>query len=471
MDSVPEIHEAQRQLGRMLSSSVFRSAPRLSPLLKHIVEVTLAENGTKDSTRLGEHQIGFAVFENYSPDSSAVRTNVTLLRARIERYYVECGAEDPVLIRIPPGGYRAAFSYNPKSPADKLYRRGWSQVSGFVPSEHEHASLQWFKEAIEADPNHAGAHAAKAEAELREMFYRRTIPPHDPVAAAGTSAREALRLQPNSWRAHVALGAVHCCRREWELAARSFDAAIAIAPGLARDHSWYAGFLMAGGRDEDALRLARSRAGERPQDDSAQIALGFFLYLARRFDEAEECLNEVIGNFPKSWLAGIVLACVDLAKDSAVDGLVRIRLTHRLLCELNERSPQRNEVFPGLINLCRLRHWEEADHRLAREDLKSAFSWDRWSASEKKGGVLPGDADEKPGHYDIQIRFWTPLQIALGFIGLEKKESAIEALSRAMDEGDPLAVLFPRLPLLDPLRGEPAFQELVKRVDLAAFLP
>jgi hypothetical protein len=113
MDSPLELHEARRQLERMLSSSIFKSAPRLSPLLRHIVEVTLAENGSGDSTRLGEHQIGFAVFENYRPDSSVVRTNVTLLRARIERYYAEFGAQDPIRIQIPPGGYRATFSRNP----------------------------------------------------------------------------------------------------------------------------------------------------------------------------------------------------------------------------------------------------------------------------------------------------------------------------------------------------------------------
>src|SRR5579872_5136316 len=472
MEPAPTSHEVERQLDRMLASGIFKAAPRLSPLLRYIVLETLAEEakeeGQKDPAKLTEHQIGFAVFDNYSSDRTDVRANATALRNRIRKYYTECGTEDPVLIQIPPGGYRAVFSHNPKSPADRLFREGCARINCFEPSEGEHRSLSLFKEAIRADPNHAGAHAAKAEAELREVLYRRVIPPNDPVAAAEMSAMEALRIQPRAWSAHIALGVVHSCRHKWEKALGSFNSAMDIAPLLARDHFWYQGFQMAIGRDQDALRLARSRAEEVRHDPSPQIALGFFLYLARRFDEAEERLSEVAETFPQSWLARLVLACVYLAQERATEALVSVEQAHGILCDQNGLPLRRNEIFPGLLNLCRTRSGEEVELRLAREALKTAGSWDRWAADEKTNGVLPGDADEEPGHYDMHIPFWTPLQIALGFIALEKNESAIEALSRAIDEGDPLSVLIPRLPLLDPLRGLLAFQALIERLSLSS---
>jgi tetratricopeptide (TPR) repeat protein len=301
-ESAPQLHEVQRQLERMLSSTLFAAAFRLSRLLKYIVEMTLAEKGGKNGTDLGEHQIGFAVLDDYRTDSSAVRTYVTNLRGRIDRYYSEFGAEDLIHIEVPPGGYRAVFSYNPQSPADKLYRRGLLQVRDFVPRKIIHSSLGLFNAAIEADPNHALAQSAKAEAELREAMYRRTIPPHNPRAAAEESALAALRLQPQLWRAHLVMGAVHCCRYQWAHAETSFDAALAIAPNRTRDHSWYAGFLLATGREKEALRLVRSRAEERPEDLSAQIALGLFLYATRRVDEAE-ALKRSSREFPDE-LAG-----------------------------------------------------------------------------------------------------------------------------------------------------------------------
>jgi len=132
MEPAPTEQEVRRQLDRMLASHVFASAPRLSPLLQYIIDETLTERLTEDGTKLTEHQIGFALFENYDPNKSDVRANGTALRNRIRAYYRECGADDLLLIEVPPGGYRAVFSYNPQSPADKLYRRGSLQVSGFV---------------------------------------------------------------------------------------------------------------------------------------------------------------------------------------------------------------------------------------------------------------------------------------------------------------------------------------------------
>ena len=72
---------------------------------------------------------------------------------------------------------------------------------------------------------------------------------------------------------------------------------------------------------------------------------------------------------------------------------------------------------------------------------------------------------DRTGHFDTYIPYWTPLQLALGLIGLEEKESAIAALTRAVSEGDPLTAWLRLLPLFDPLRGDPAFQALIERMN------
>jgi tetratricopeptide (TPR) repeat protein len=470
-ETAPTEHEVRRQLDRMLSSSVFAGATRLSPLLQYIIDETLAERLTGDGTKLTEHQIGFALFENYDPNKSDVRANGSALRIRIRAYYKESGADDLLLIEIPPGTYRAVFSYNPTSPADKDYRRGLLHVGGFIPSAREHASLGWFNAAIQADPNHALAHAAKAEAELREAMYRRTISPYNPLAAAEASALEALRLQPNLWRAHVVQGAVHCCRREWENAGKSFDAALQSAPNRTRGHSWYSGFLLATGNEREALRLARSRVDENPDDLSAQIALGLFLYVTRRFQEAEEFLIEIAASFPKSWLARIVQACVYLARDQELEALVSVEQAHTILDNQSDNPPLRDNVFPGLLNLCQLLGGAEGGKHVARESMKRAIGHDSTAVHEVRhaAGEVPGDYDGwDPGEFDTHIPYWTPLQLALGFMRLGDAESANQALTRAVSEGDPLTAWLHLLPLFDPLRGDPAFQALIKRMNFPA---
>lgn len=477
----PTQAEVETQLARMLESDVFASSPRLSGLLRYIVCATLPDKeGKTDPVMLTEHQIGFNVFdENYNSNGSAVRVNATFLRKRIRKYYVNSGNNDRVRINIPPGGYRAVFSYNRSSPAGKLYQRACSLIAGFVPSEYEHGSLSLLREAIESDPKYAPAHAELAEAELREMVYRRSIPPHNPVAAAEAAALEALRLQtkPTLWRAHIALGAIHCCRHRWAEAQKSFDSAFDIAPNAKRDHAWYAGFLLAAGGDREereALRLARARAEATPEDASAQIALGLFLYLARQFEEADELLCEAVARFPKSWLARIVLACVYLARDQEVEALVSVEQAHRIQDEQVDRGSFRDNVFPGLYHLCNLRYYGESERQRSRESIEKAIGLDRTAMYEVRhdAGEIPGDYEGwDPGHFDTYIPYWTPLQLALGLMALGEKEPAIAALTRAVAEGDPITVWLRRLPLFDLLRDDPAFQALIERMSFPSLSP
>jgi len=131
-------------------------------------------------------------------------------------------------------------------------------------------------------------------------------------------------------------------------------------------------------------------------------------------------------------------------------------------------------VFPGLLNLCRMRGGAEGDKHLARESIKRAIGLDRSAVHEVRHatGEVPGDYEGwDPGEFDTHIPYWTPLQLALGHMGLGDTESAIQALTRAVSEGDPLTVWLHLLPLFDPLRDNPAFQALIKRMNLTALRP
>ncbi len=251
----------------------------------------------------------------------------------------------------------------------------------------------------------------------------------------------------------------------------SFDAALTLVPNARRDHSWYAAFLLAtGGQREEmeALRLARARAEAKPEDLSAQIALGIFLYVAREFEEAEEFLLELIERFPESWLAQLVLACVYLAGDRAVEALVTIEEAYAILNRQSELSEPFDNVFPGLFNLCCLRGGDDGNKHVARESMSSASTSDYWAVYHVQNvadEVPEGIWKPEPGHSDRHIPYWTPLQLALGNMGLGDMEAAIAALAGAVDEGDPLTIWLRRLPLFDELRGDPAFQALIARMN------
>ena len=63
-------------------------------------------------------------------------------------------------------------------------------------------------------------------------------------------------------------------------------------------------------------------------------------------------------------------------------------------------------------------------------------------------------------------RYVSPANIAIGFIGLDEPDEALRWLERAYDERSQGLTFLKTDPLFDPLRSDPRFESLVKRVGL-----
>jgi len=103
-DGVPAA-EVRAQVQRMTASDVFASSPQLAAFLVFVVEAVLRGHGE----RLKGYTIGVEVLRrdvNFDPQiDPIVRVEATRLRRAIERYYAGPGADDPVVIGLPRGGY------------------------------------------------------------------------------------------------------------------------------------------------------------------------------------------------------------------------------------------------------------------------------------------------------------------------------------------------------------------------------
>jgi len=97
------------QLERIVASKGFVTANRLSRLLRHVVDRTLA--GQAD--QLKEYSVGMEVFDRddkYDPRvDSIVRVEAGRLRSRLDEYYNGEGAADAIRISLPRGAYVAHF--------------------------------------------------------------------------------------------------------------------------------------------------------------------------------------------------------------------------------------------------------------------------------------------------------------------------------------------------------------------------
>jgi len=108
--------QVRAQLERVLASRGFANAGRLSRLLRHVVEKTLAG----EADQLKEYSVGMDVFdrdEKYDPRvDSIVRVEAGRLRSRLDEYYGIDGTADPVRISLPRGAYVALFAHPTPAP-------------------------------------------------------------------------------------------------------------------------------------------------------------------------------------------------------------------------------------------------------------------------------------------------------------------------------------------------------------------
>lgn len=109
--------EARAAADRVLGSPEFAAAARLSSLLRHVVDETLAGRGAS----LKGYAIGVDVFGRPADfDATAdpiVRVEASRLRRALAQYYQGSGETDPVVIRLPRGGYVPTFERRGAEPA------------------------------------------------------------------------------------------------------------------------------------------------------------------------------------------------------------------------------------------------------------------------------------------------------------------------------------------------------------------
>ena len=108
---VPSADEVRAELERIVASEPFRPSAQLQAFLRFVVEATLKG----EAERIRAFTIAVEAFgrdRDFDPQSDPiVRVEAARLRRVIELYYNGVGADDPVEIVVPRGGYVPRFRY------------------------------------------------------------------------------------------------------------------------------------------------------------------------------------------------------------------------------------------------------------------------------------------------------------------------------------------------------------------------
>ncbi len=166
-----------------------------------------------------------------------------------------------------------------------LYLKGrhfWNQRT----EEGLERGIEYFQEALEADPSFAPAHAGLADS-FAIMTGEGLLPADEGYRLAMEQALEALRKDPDLAEAHVSLAwLLWRHQHDPTQAEREFRQAIRSNPSYTTAHHWYATFLAAYGRFDEALREIQRALELDPLSPLINVAAGQVRYMARQLEEA-----------------------------------------------------------------------------------------------------------------------------------------------------------------------------------------
>ena len=291
-------------------------------------------------------------------------------------------------------------------------------------------AMTHFEGALARDPAFAAAHAGIADCWVLLPLYGNT-PPRDAFPRAIAKAREALRLDPGLAEAHTTLAyARFLYDWNWREAEAGFRQAQRLDPGYPTAPHWYSYLLSATGRHDEAIANARLAQRLDPLSLVINADLGMVLYFARSNDAAIaqfERTRELDPRFPYTRF-GLAFALAAAGRhDEAVEEA-------RQAVELSGDS----SVMQGALGYTLATAGRTAEARAVKAALERRRDTDR---------VQPG-------------------AFALVDTGLGDRAAALDELEAAYRDRSRFVALMGVWPAFDPLRQEPRWVELTRRVGL-----
>ena len=327
---------------------------------------------------------------------------------------------------------RRVTNQGTRSPeAYELYLRGRYSWNRRTLRDIEE-SISYFNQAIAKDPGYALAYSGLADAYSVLPSYGGT--PSENFPKSNATARRALELDSTLARPHAVLGNNEMFY-DWDFVGgeAEFKKAFELDPNDATAHQWYAEQVgIIGGREQEALAEANRAHELDPLSPIISRTAGSVHIWARQYDEAIAVCKRVADENPTFARAHICLASAYWGK----------RMYPQVIEEwktYGELSGDRNE----------------SDFASA---LEQGFRSAGWKGALTKG-IEIRQAQRKTGYYSA---YW----IARLYADLGDKDQAFRWLNVAYQERDFFLRGLKTDFLLDPLRSDPRFAELVRKVGL-----
>jgi serine/threonine-protein kinase len=358
-------------------------------------------------------------FDRELEDVFAIQDEIA--RAIADKLQVTLGSGMPKQLVTPPTESLEAYD---------LYLKGRFLVT--QGGESTRAGLGCFQQALSCDPDYALAHAGTAEAYVW-LGGTGILRPREVLPKAREAAMRALELDETLAETHFQLGLLAWAYDfEWSNAENHLRRALELNPYLPQLHSLYGFFLASMGRlDESLSRLMRGITLD-PLSQIAHIWLGQVLTWLGRFPDAIHRLRTALELNPTSWNVNHMLGMA-----------YRLNSNHMEAIEALEKAMALAGRHPWSLMELALTYAASgsiAQAEAIHDELISRF----------RGGYVP------------------PTTLSFVSASLGRIDEAFEWLERAYDERDTLMTWVKLLPHFDPLRDDPRFTLVLKKMELYA---
>jgi len=321
-----------------------------------------------------------------------------------------------------------ANTANPEAYEDYLKGRYWWNK---LNEEGMHKGIEYFQQAIAKDPNYALAYSGLADCSGALAVFG-FASPKDVFPRAEEAALRAVEIDETLAEAHTSLGLLKLDYDwEWRDAETEFQRAIALNPNYAYAHLFYGEALDRVGRFEESVAEHKRAVQLDPLSLIVNAVTGRALYEARQYDQAIEQERKTLDLDPNYILAHYDLGMAYLQKSMYAEG---IGVFQKALA-----------IYPG--------NTEELS------GLGYAYAVaGRRAEAQKVLDKLNDISKEKyvPGWY-----------VAMIYAGLGDKGKAFEWLEKSYDDRSIGAGQSIKMdPAFDPLRSDPRFADLLRRMNL-----
>ncbi len=289
--------------------------------------------------------------------------------------------------------------------------------------------IRLFAEVIKREPSYAPAYVGLAEAHGRRGGPFVGSAPQVERATVVSNARKALELDPDLVEAHLVIAEALRVEWQWAESEAEFKRALDLAPNDPGAHLGLAYWLISKGHAEEAVQQARY-ALDLDSTKENRVEVAWIMLSARHYDESIKVLRTALADRPDDGPALWVLGFALIANGESAQAIPVLEKA----VSVTNGSP--NVIAPLIGAYAHTGRRKEALRLL--EDLKRRH----------QTGYVPAAA------------------FLNAYIGLGDVDQAFVWLERAYEEQSNSLSFIKQFPYFDPLRNDPRFADVIRRIGL-----